>query len=94
MDAMMPALIALENGKAHYRRENQPAAMPSELRPGSGAGDGDAPNRMDVTAAPFVTTAAPIAPEIYRIAMCPTARPIEDCSSSSAKLRCGSHVNE
>jgi hypothetical protein len=37
MDAMMPALIALENGKAHYRRENQPAAMPSELRPVSDA---------------------------------------------------------
>jgi hypothetical protein len=47
---------------------------------------------MDVTAAPFVTTTAPIAAEICRIAICLTARP-EDCSSS-AKLPCESHVNE
>jgi hypothetical protein len=49
---------------------------------------------LDVTTtAPFVTTTPPIAAEIHRIAICPTARPIEDCSSSSAKLRCESHVN-
>jgi len=42
---------------------------------------------MDVTAAPFVTTTAPIAAEIHCVAKCLIARAIDEWSSPGAKLR-------